>query len=103
MSQSLLCARSGCNVAFRPRGNQRYCSLACSLEARLVQNRRAQRRHRLREHFAIIEEARKTGHPLQVSAVRPRLLFRLPLRRLPPLGPPARPAAFRLLLQLLPP
>ncbi len=35
-----------------PRGNQRYCSPAHSREARRVQNRHAQRRHRLRVHLA---------------------------------------------------
>lgn len=42
MRHSLRCALSGCNVQFHPRGNQRYCSPACSQAARRVQNRRAQ-------------------------------------------------------------
>ena len=49
MSRTILCARSGCNVRFRPKGNQQYCSPECRAQARRVQNRRAQRRRRLKQ------------------------------------------------------
>jgi hypothetical protein len=99
MKRSLLCARTGCNVAFRPHGNRRYCSAECRREARRRQNRLAQRRHRLREYFAQIETARKAGPPGHLSALRKRAgPFHLPLRRLQRPGPPSRAAALRLLL-----
>ncbi len=80
MSRSLLCARPGCNVLFVPQGNQRYCSPACSREVRRLQNRLAQRRHRLRGHLGGIEEARRSGARIEVSAIRERVRsFLLPL------------------------
>ena len=99
MCRSVLCARPGCNVRFHPRGNQRYCSPACSREARRLQNRLAKRRQRLRQYLAGIEEARKRGRPIEVSAVHARHgPFLLPVRRLRPTGPPPSPPALRLLL-----
>jgi len=70
MRHTILCARSGCNVRFRPKGNQQYCSSACRAEERRVQNRRAQRRHRLKEFFARCEKLLRGQQAGKVSADR---------------------------------
>jgi hypothetical protein len=100
MCRSLLCARSGCNKRFRPRGNQQYCSSECRGDARRVQNRRAKRAQRLRDFFNRCRETLKARPtPEKVSAIR-RLssCFRLPLRPLPSKGLEGGPAPLRILL-----
>lgn len=71
MYRTILCARSGCNVRFRPKGNQQYCSPECRAQARRVQNRRAQRRHRLKQFLLSRGEGlRARPPPGKVSADR---------------------------------
>jgi hypothetical protein len=70
MRHTILCARSGCNERFHPKGNQQYCSSACRAQARRVQNRRAQRRHRLKEFFARCQKLLRSRPLGKVSADR---------------------------------
>jgi hypothetical protein len=63
MSRTIHCARSGCNVKFRPKGNQQYCSPKCSAKAHRVQNRRAQRRRRLKQFLERCQELVRTRPP----------------------------------------
>lgn len=71
VSHTILCARSGCNVKFPPKGNQQYCTPDCSAEARRVQNRRAKRRQRLKQFLKRCEDLVRTRSPSgKVSADR---------------------------------
>jgi hypothetical protein len=71
MSHTILCARSGCNAKFRPKGNQQYCTPECSAEARRVQNRRAKRRQRFKQFLERCQELAQTRPPPgEVSADR---------------------------------
>jgi hypothetical protein len=71
MSRSILCARSRCNGEFRPKGNQQYCSPKCQVEARKVQNRRSQRKHRYQLFLDRCQKFLETNPPPErVSAIR---------------------------------
>ena len=100
---SVRCGWSDCNARFVARGNQRYCSKACSCQARRVQNRRAQRRRRLRRHLEASGEAvgRLMTGP-RVSAVRTFFRGDLPMRLLPPQDPATPETADGLLLRHVP-
>ena len=81
MLRTLRCRWWNCNASFPRQGNRRYCPEQCSRQARLVQNRKAKRRQRRREHEdQIAERIRRLEDVGELSAVRPRR-FRLPLRR----------------------
>ena len=102
MVRTLRCGWDGCKRRFTPKGNQRYCGPECAANARRVSNRRAQRKHRRR-----LREERKRRlaarcPPAELLSAVQKLLFRVPLRPLPPdrVAPGRAPGG--LLLQTLP-
>lgn len=79
MARKLLCSWPACKERFEPRGNQRYCSRECSMSARRVQNRQAQRIRRKRlEWEASIQRVEIAHEGGELSALRTPLRIRWP-------------------------